>query len=55
MNEQIAHALKQAEPGTPVAKICRPMGISDATFCSWQTKYGVGRAIKKGSEVSSAP
>ncbi|AIV81712.1 transposase [Burkholderia pseudomallei] len=30
--EQIADALKQAELGTPVAEVCRKMGISDATF-----------------------
>lgn len=38
--EQIAYALKQAELGTPVAKVCRRMGISDATFYNWRTKYG---------------
>ena len=30
--EQIAYALKQAELGTPVAEVCRKMGISDATY-----------------------
>lgn len=38
--EQIAYASKQAEPGTPVAEVCRKMGISDATFYNWRTKYG---------------
>jgi len=38
--EQIAYALKQAELGTPVAEVCRRMGISDATFYNWRTKYG---------------
>ena len=28
-HEQIAYALKQAELGTPVAEVCRKMGISD--------------------------
>ncbi len=37
--EQIAYALKQAEMGTPVAEVCRRMGISDATFYNWRTKY----------------
>ena len=37
---QIAYALKQAELGTPVAEVCRKMGISDATFYKWRTKYG---------------
>ncbi|GAB6852572.1 hypothetical protein JCM10599A_63760 [Paraburkholderia kururiensis] len=38
--EQIAYALKQAELGTPVAEVCRKMGISDAMFYNWRTKYG---------------
>lgn len=38
--EQIAYALKQAELGTPEAEVCRKMGISDATFYNWRTKYG---------------
>jgi putative transposase len=38
--EQIAFALKQAELGTPVAEVCRKMGISDATFYNWRQKYG---------------
>lgn len=39
-DEQITYALKQAELGTPVAEVCRKMGISDATFYNWRTKYG---------------
>ncbi|GAB3628326.1 transposase [Pandoraea terrae] len=39
-DEQIAYALKQAKLGTPVAEVCRKMGISDATFYNWQTKFG---------------
>jgi putative transposase len=38
-DEQIAFALKQAETGTPVAEVCRKMGISDATFYNWKKKY----------------
>lgn len=38
--EQITYALKQAELGTPVVEVCRKMGISDATFYKWRTKYG---------------
>ena len=37
--DQIAHALKQAELGTPVAEVCRKMGIGDATFYVWRKKY----------------
>jgi len=38
--EQIAFALRQAETGTPVAEVCRKMGVSDATFYNWKKKYG---------------
>lgn len=38
--EQIAFALRQAEPGTSVPEVCRRLGISDATFCTWRRKYG---------------
>ena len=36
---QIAFVLKQAEDGTPVAEVCRKVGISDATFYNWRKKY----------------
>lgn len=38
--EQIAYALKQAELGTPVAEVCRKMGIRDATFYNWRPNCG---------------
>ena len=38
--EQIAFALKQADVGTPVAEVCRKMGVSDATFYKWRAKFG---------------
>jgi putative transposase len=38
--QQIAFALHQAQTGTPVAEVCRKMGISDATFYNWKKKYG---------------
>ena len=41
--EQIAFALKQAELGLPVEKMCRKMGISEATFYNWRKKYGEPR------------
>jgi putative transposase len=42
---QVAHALRQAEAGTPVAEICRKLGISEQTFCRWKKKFaGMGRA-----------
>jgi putative transposase len=44
-NEQIAFASKQAETGTPVAEICRKMGVSEPTFYRWKKKFdGLGIA-----------
>lgn len=39
-DEQITYALRQAESGTPVAAVCRQLGVSDASFYSWKKKYG---------------
>ena len=30
--EQIAYVLREAELGTPVADVCRSIGVSEATF-----------------------
>ena len=38
--EQIAFALKQAETGTPVAEVIRPMSVSERTFYRWKKVYG---------------
>ena len=38
--EQIAFALKQAETGTPVAEVIRPMGVSEQTFYRYNKVYG---------------
>lgn len=38
--EQIVFALKQAEMGTPVAEVCRKLGIAEQTFYRWKNKYG---------------
>ena len=41
--EQIAHALRQAEQGTPVTELCRKMGVSEQTFYTWRKKFaGMG-------------
>lgn len=41
--QQIVVALKQAETGVPVAKVCRKIGISEATFFNWKRKFsGLG-------------
>ena len=37
--EQITYALRQADSGTPVADVCRQLGISEATFYIWKKKY----------------
>ena len=39
-DEQIAHALRQAESGTAVADVCRQLGISEATFYVWKKRFG---------------
>ena len=37
--EQVAYALRQVEAGTPVTDVRRQLGVSEATFCAWKTKY----------------
>jgi putative transposase len=37
--EQVTYALRQAEAGTPVAYVCRQLGIAEATFYLWRKKY----------------
>jgi len=37
---QIVSAIKKQESGVPVKDICRELGISDATFYNWKSKYG---------------
>ncbi len=39
-DEQITYALRQAESGTPVAEVCRQIGVSEASFYLWKKKYG---------------
>jgi transposase-like protein len=58
--EQIAYALRLAEGGTPVADVCRQIGISDATFYTWKKKYadmGVSelRKLKLSRATESSP
>ena len=38
--EQITFALRQADVGTPVADVCRQLGVSEATFDIWKKNYG---------------
>jgi len=37
---QIVAALKKQQSGVPTKEVCREMGISDATFYAWRSKYG---------------
>jgi putative transposase len=37
---QIVSAIKKQESGVTVKDICRELGISDATFYNWKSKYG---------------
>ena len=37
--EQIMHALRQAEAGKKVSDICRELGVSQQAFYSWKRKY----------------
>ena len=44
-DERVAFALRQAEGGTPVAEVCRKMGVSEATFSRWKKQFaGMGVA-----------
>ena len=43
--EQIVHALRQAEAGTPVVDVCRKLGVSEQTFSRWKRQFaGMGVA-----------
>ena len=43
--EQIAHALRKGEAGTPVREICREMGVSEQAYYRWKRIYaGMGVA-----------
>lgn len=37
---QIVAAIKKQESGVSVRDVCRELGISDATFYNWKSKYG---------------
>jgi putative transposase len=43
--EQITYALCQVEMGTPVAEVCRKLGVSEQTFYRWKRQFaGMGIA-----------
>ena len=37
--EQIVHALRRAEVGTPAVKVCRKLGVSEQTFHRWKRRF----------------
>lgn len=37
---QILAAIKKQEAGIALKEICRELGISEATFYNWKSKYG---------------
>jgi putative transposase len=41
--EQIVHALRLAEFGTPVVEVCRKLGVTEQTFYRWRRRFaGMG-------------
>jgi putative transposase len=41
--EQVVHALRQAEAGTPVVEVCRKLGVTEQTFYRWRRQFaGMG-------------
>jgi putative transposase len=41
--DQIVHALRQAEAGTPAVEVCRTLGVSEQTFYRWKRQFaGMG-------------
>ena len=38
--EKIAYALRQVGTGTRVEEVCRKLEDSEATFYTWEKKYG---------------
>ena len=52
---QIVAILKEANAGMLVKDICRKHGISDATYCTWKSKYGGMEAsdLKRMKEIEA--
>ena len=51
---QIVKTLKQVEGGRTVKEVCRELGISEATYFNWKSKYGGVEAadIRKLKELT---
>ena len=52
---QIVFALQQAEAGTPVAELCRKMGVAEATFYRWKKRYVLSRQGHASARASVRP
>jgi putative transposase len=52
---QIVAAIKKQEAGISVKDICREIGISEATFYNWKSKYGGMEAsdVKRMKELEA--
>lgn len=49
--EQIVAALRRVEGGTPVAEVCRKLGVTEQTYYRWKVRSGERRefpAIGRG-------
>ena len=56
--KQIAYELRQAEPGTAVAKVIRRISILEQTFYRWKKVYGglgVGGGAQGSGEARQPP
>ena len=43
--KQVVAALRRVEGGTPVAEVCRKLGVTEQTYYRWKKKYaGMGVA-----------
>ena len=42
--EQIVYAIHQADAGTPVGDLCRQLGVSEATFYTWERRMLISRS-----------
>ncbi len=51
--EQIASALRQVEAGTPVAEICRKLGVTAPSFYRWKRRFA-GRGLPSCVASSSS-
>jgi putative transposase len=50
--EQIIGILKQQEAGRKVTDLAREHGISEATICTWKSKYG-GLEVNEAQRLKS--